>query len=167
MSRNVPGNLRMNCQKQLTTATQQWLDNGWAIARISGGFPSHASPWSVSSWELNSRIIGRIMTSGFLSQFPSHWMVHTSPLSHHFSCCWCYQQSYLNNIMKDNNLPLMPSMLSHCGGTHLSLGSLTRQIIPLSMLLAVIVTSLLSIFDGRCRWRSITCSLLQTNYSFT
>ena len=96
MSRNVPGNLRMNCQKQLTTATQQWLDNGWAIARISG-FPSHASPWSVSSWELNSRIIGRMMTSGFLPQLPSHCMDGTHIPSHHFNCCWCYhyQQSWL------------------------------------------------------------------------
>ena len=52
------------------------------------------------------------------------------------------------------------------GGKHLSLRSLTRQMIPLSMLLGVIVTSLLSIFDRRCQWHSIICVLVQINCSF-
>ena len=42
LSKNVPGKIRMNCQKQLTTATQQWLNNGSAIARISDSY-YHAS----------------------------------------------------------------------------------------------------------------------------
>ena len=42
LSKNVPGKIRMNCQKQLTTATQQWLNNGSAITRISDSY-YHAS----------------------------------------------------------------------------------------------------------------------------
>ena len=120
------------------------------------------SPWLLSSLALRARIISGLMTFAFVTKCALIWWYTQKRYIRLLSLFCLAKECSWKISWKPPGLPVLLSRRASMmtGRTPLSLRLLTCQMIPLSMPLVVIVTSLLSIFDRRCQWHSIICNLV-------